>query len=104
MIGTSVHQEAYGPENPERVECVRHEGEDCPCCDGSGTRPRKYCAGCGVAAGRPSRGGKALSPERGAGSAEELRGLPLYCGDCNPRFGGAFAGLAMVAGLERMGG
>src|SRR5829696_8992502 len=84
---------------PELVWCFRCEGDECPKCGGSGFRERKRCAGCGVSAGRPSQGGKALSPERGAKSWEELRSLPLYCMDCNPRFSGA--GLAL---LEGMGG
>ncbi len=28
-------------ESLELVECFRHEGEECPCCDGSGFRPPK---------------------------------------------------------------
>ena len=68
------------------VRRFRHEGEDCPRCDGSGLRPRRHCAGCGVPAGRPSQGGKALSPKRGTKTAKELRSLPLYCMDCTPRF------------------
>ena len=84
---------------PELVRCSRCEGTECPKCGGSGFRERKRCAGCGVPAGRPSRGGKALSPERGAKSWKKLRSLPLYCMDCNPRFFGA--GLAF---LEGMGG
>ncbi len=96
--GASVHAD---PEvrNPELVRCFRHEGPDCPRCDGSGFRPRKRCVGCGVPAGRPSRGGRALSPERGAKSWEELKALPLYCTGCNPRF--LRRGLAL---FERMGG
>jgi hypothetical protein len=31
---------------PEMVECLRHEGEGCPRCDGSCYRPPKQCAGC----------------------------------------------------------
>ena len=72
--------------DPELVRCFRHEGAECPRCDGTGFRPRKRCAGCGVLAGRPSQGGKALSPERGAKSWKELKSLPLYCMDCSPRF------------------
>ena len=75
-------------QNPELVRCFRHEGVGCPRCDGSGFRPRRRCAGCGVPAGRPSQGGKALSPERGARTWKELRSLPLYCMNCNPRFTG----------------
>ncbi len=38
----------------EKTHCFRHEGEDCPHCDGSGFRPVKRCAGCGEPSGRPS--------------------------------------------------
>ena len=79
--------------NSELARCFRHEGEDCPRCDSSGFRPRAKCASCGIQAGRPSQGGKALSAEHGAKSWEELRSLPLYCMDCNPRF--FRAGLAL---------
>src|SRR5215208_1840921 len=75
------------------VQCFRCEGAECPKCGGSSFRESKCCAGCGVPAGRPSQVGKALSPERGAKSWEELRSLPLYCMDCNPRF--FRAGLAL---------
>ena len=71
---------------PEVVRCFRCKGTECPRCGGSGFRERKRCAGCGVPAGRPSLGDKALSAERGAKSWEELRSLPLYCMDCNPHF------------------
>jgi hypothetical protein len=84
---------------PELVQCFRCEGADCLKCGGSGFRKRKHCAGCGVPAGHPSQGGKALSPERGTKSWKELRSLPLYCMDCNPRF--LKAGLTS---LEGMGG
>ena len=40
----------------ETVTCLRHEGEECPRCGGSGTRPAKHCARCGEAAGSPSEG------------------------------------------------
>ena len=79
--------------------CFRCEGTECPKCGGSGFRERKRCAGCGVPAGRPSQGGKALSPKRDAKRWEELRSLPLYCMDCNPRF--SRTGLAL---FEEMGG
>ena len=81
----------------EMVWCFRHEGAECPRCGGSGFRPRKRCAGCGVPAERPSRGGKALSAERGAKSWPELKALPLYCMDCNPRF--LRIGLALLEGV-----
>jgi len=84
---------------PEPVRCFRCEGPECPKCGGSGFRERKRCAGCEVPAGRPSQGGKALSPERGVKSWEELRSLPLYCMDCSPRL--FRAGLAL---FEEMGG
>ncbi len=38
-------------ESPEFVECFRHDGKECPRYDGSGYRPRKYCAECGEPAG-----------------------------------------------------
>src|SRR5215207_11058889 len=47
-------------ESLELVECFRHEGGDCPRCDGSGYRLRKYCAGCGEPSSKPSEGGRAL--------------------------------------------
>ena len=79
------------------VRCFRHEGNDCPRCDGSGFRARAGCASCGVPAGRPSQGGKALSPKYGAKNWKELRSLPLYCMDCNPRF--SRASLALLEGI-----
>ena len=69
----------------EMVECFRHEGEECPRCDGSGYRPRKVCADCGKPA-------KALQAARSAKSWEEARRLPLYCAGCNPRFAGTGLG------------
>src|ERR671932_2540869 len=47
-------------ESPQLVECSRHEGEECPRCDGSGFRPRRRSEGCGEPSGRPSEGGRAL--------------------------------------------
>ena len=87
MIPTHVSVPA-NPEirNPELVRCFRHEGAECPRCGGSGLRHRRRCAGCGVPAGRPSRGGKALTLERGAKSWKELKSLSLYCMECNRRF------------------
>ncbi len=63
----------------EMVECLRHEGDGCLRCDGSGYRPRQVCAGCEEPA-------KALQAARAAKSWEEARSLPLYCAGCNPRF------------------
>ena len=93
MIRASVHAD---PEvrSLELVRCFRHEGEDCPRCDGSGYRPRRRCAGCGEPAGRPSQGGKALMRLR------NRRGLhqPFYCLGCHPELGRG------PGGLEGMGG
>jgi hypothetical protein len=86
-------------ESPEKklVECSRHEGEECPRCNGTGFRPRRYCAGCWEPSGRPSQGGKALM------GLKNRRGLdqPMYCLTCHPELGGSTEDLAM---LERMGG
>ena len=98
MIPTCVSVPANAEvRNPELVRCFRHEGAGCPRCDGSGYKPRKCCAECGAPAERPSQGGKALSPERGAKSWPELKALPLYCMDCNPRF--LRTGLAFIEGV-----
>ena len=77
------------------VECFRHEGEDCPRCDGSGVRPRKQCAGCGEFSGKPSEGGKALL---GLRNSRSVAG-PLYCMDCHPENIGVNA--AVLENLER---
>ncbi len=74
---------------PELVECFRHEGEECPRCDGSGYRPRKRCAGCGEPSGRPSEGGKALL---GLRNSRDRRGS-FYCMDCHPEMSGRDAGM-----------
>ena len=91
-VKESLHQE----HGAEMVECVRHEGGNCPRCDGSGRRPLKRCAECGVAAGRPSEGGKALlglKNERGGDAA-------MYCMTCHPDHMGGFGAVAV---FERMG-
>ena len=83
MIRASVHA---NPEarNPELVWCFRHEGEDCPRCDGSGYRPRRRCAGCGEPAGpQPSQGGKALMGLRNRRGRDQ----PFYCLGCHPELG-----------------
>jgi hypothetical protein len=67
-------------ESPELVECSRHEGKECPRCDGSGFRPRKRCAGCGEPAGRPSEGGKALLGTKNSRDKDQ----PLWCLNCHP--------------------
>jgi hypothetical protein len=70
-------------QNPHLVHCFRHEGEGCPRCDGSGYRPRRYCAGCGEPAGRPSQGGKVLMGLRNRRGREQ----PFYCLGCHPELG-----------------
>ena len=92
MIGRSVPKD-HGPRNPELAPCLRHEGEGCPRCDGSGHRPHRVCDGCGMPA-------KNLAPERTARSWEEDKALPRYYPRCNPRRRGVGAALAA---LERMG-
>ena len=79
--------------NSELVTCLRHEGERCPRCNGSGYRPRKHCAGCSEPAGWPSRGGKALLGMRNRRDPNQ----PLYCLTCHPELGG---GLAMLDGMR----
>ncbi len=82
-------------QNPELVGCFRHEGEECPRCDGSGyRRPRKRCAGCGAPSGRPSGGGEAPMGLRNRRGRDQV----FYCLSCHPELGDR---LAM---LERMGG
>ncbi len=69
-------------ESPELVECFRHEGEDCPRCDGSGFRPRKHCAACGGPSGRIPEG----KPLVGLRNSRGGHG-PFYCVSCHPQFG-----------------
>ena len=76
------------------VRCFRHEGEQCPRCDGSGHRSRVYCAECGQPAGRPSQGGKVLSGLRNRRGRDQ----PFYCLDYHPGLGPG------PAVLEGMGG
>ena len=86
MIEATIHQGVVvnTPEpkvrDPELVRCFRHEGEQCARCDGSGHRPRRYCAQCSNLAGQPSKGGTALVGLR------NRRGLdqPFYCLGCHP--------------------
>jgi len=80
----------------ELVECFRHEGEECPRCEGSGYRPRKRHAGCGEPSGRPSEGGKALL---GLRNNRDLRG-PFYCIACHPEMNHTSVG--MFSNLQRL--
>jgi hypothetical protein len=91
MAETSVHQE----HRAEMVEFFRHEGEDCPRCDGTGYRPRRRCEGCGESAGRPSEGGKALLGLKNRCGKDQ----PVYCMGCHPELGGGPGTLAMLEGM-----
>ena len=92
MIRVSVHAE-WEVGSPELVRCFRHEGKDCPRCDGSGYRPRGHCAGCGEPAGRPDQGGKTLMGLRN----RRGKGHPLYCLRCHPKLA---HGLEMLRGMS----
>src|SRR5215217_531139 len=72
-------------ESVELVECFRHEGDDCPRCDGSGYRERKRCAGCGEPSGRPSQGGKVLLGLRNRRGPVQL----FFCLSCHPKVNGS---------------
>ena len=92
MIEVSVARSAQ-EESP--LECFRHEDEECPLCDGSGTRPRRRCEACGEPSGSISQGsGVPLVKDRRAG------GL-WYHVNCLPQTRGTEA---LLADLERMGG
>ena len=80
--------------NAELVRCFRHEGEDCPRCDGSGYRARNRWARCGEPARRPGRAGKALMGLRNCRG----RNQPLHCLGRHPELG------CSLAVLERLGG
>ena len=82
-------------ESPEFVGCFRHEGEECPRCDGAGYREHRRCAGCGEAAGSVSEGtGFPLVRDRhGDGRLYHVRCLP-----------GTYDLDAVWSSLERMGG
>ncbi len=79
MIEKSLARSAQ-EESPKLIECFRHEGEDCPRCDGSGFRPRRRCEGCGEPSGRPSEGGRALMGLKNARGKDQ----PMWCMNCHP--------------------
>ena len=95
MVEISLARSAQ--ESPEMVECFRHEGEDCPRCDGSGFRLRKRCAECGKPSGCPSEGGRALSGLKNARGKDQ----PIWYVFCHPEH--RFVDTVWSA-LERMGG
>jgi hypothetical protein len=81
LIAVSLARSAQ--ESSELVACFRHEGEECPRCDGSGFRPRKQCEGCG---------------EHRSLKRNPADGL-MYCLECNPRFVGADRALSVLDGM-----
>jgi hypothetical protein len=93
LIDTSVARSAQ--ESLELVACFRHEGEECPRCDGTGFMPAKHCAACGEAAGSPSEGAgfPLVRDQRTDGRLYHVRCLP----------GTGYLD-AVWSGLERMGG
>ena len=96
MIEISLARSAQ-EESPELVECFRHEGEECPHCDGSGFKPRKHCARCGEPAESISQGtGAPLVKDR---RTEEGRFYHVRCLPGNLLFLDAHWSC-----LERMGG
>ena len=97
MAQSSLARSAQEESPEELVECFRHEGEECPRCDGSGYRPRKYCAGCGEPSGKPSEGGRALIGLKNAKGKDQ----PMWCLHCHPEH--HFVD-AVWSCLERMGG
>ena len=62
--------------------------------------PEAGTSECGEPAGPPSEGGKALQPYRVTKSWEEVRSLPLYCRECNPRFAPLEAELVALQRME----
>jgi hypothetical protein len=67
--------EQSGARTTEMVECFRHEGEECPCCDGNGYRPRGRWEGCHEPSGHPSEGGKTLIGLTNRSGFDQ----PMYC-------------------------
>ena len=53
---TLAHPAHQSTPEEECARCFRHEGDECPRCDGSGFRLVKCCVGCGEAAGSVSEG------------------------------------------------
>ena len=96
MADSSLARSAQEPPE-ELVECFRHEGEECPRCDGSGYRPRKYCAKCGEPSGKPSEGGRVLMGLKNRRDKDQ----PMWCLHCHPEH--HFVD-AIWSCLERMGG